>query len=53
MMNHLQLILLTASFHLDWPSKVAAMFKTAEPVAEVSEQIVSFDCFIDTRDQDA
>jgi predicted outer membrane repeat protein len=49
LMNHLQLILLTASFDFDWPSKVTKLFSTTEPVAQVSSQILSFDCFLDTR----
>lgn len=49
MMNHLQLILLTASFDFDWPSQVQDLFDTTEPAAQVSSQILSVDCFLDTR----
>jgi len=51
MMNHMQLILLTASFDFDWPAIVQAFFSTAEPVAQVSTQILSLDCFLDNRDK--
>ena len=49
MMNHVQLIMLTASFNFDWPERVLAMFETTEPVAQTSKQVLSFDCFIDLR----
>lgn len=43
LMNHLQLIYLTASFDFDWPERVVDLFETSEPVAQVSSQILSFD----------
>eukprot|EP00347_Sterkiella_histriomuscorum_P008702 403344080 len=49
MTNHLQLILLTASFNFDWPQMVQEFFQAIKPVAQVSQQLFSFDCFIDTR----
>jgi len=49
LMNHLQLLLLTASFDFEWPEKIESFFAISEPVAEVSTQILSFDCFLDTR----
>eukprot|EP00347_Sterkiella_histriomuscorum_P009503 403340963 len=52
MTNHLQLILLTASFNFDWPQMVLDFFSAVKPVAQVSQQIFSFDCFIDGRSQD-
>ena len=48
-MNHLQLIILTASFDFNWPERVEKFFETTEPVAKVSSQILSFDCFLDQR----
>jgi hypothetical protein len=47
--NHLQLIMLTASFNLNWPEMVQDFFDNAEPAAEATTQIFSFDCFMDTR----
>lgn len=43
LMNHLQLIVLTASFNFDWPSSVLELFDTTEPVAQASSHILSFD----------
>ena len=34
--NHLQLIMLTASFNMQWPSQVQAIFDTTRPIADVS-----------------
>ncbi|CDW74791.1 UNKNOWN [Stylonychia lemnae] len=49
LLNHFQLILLTASFNFDWPEEVMKVFDTQKPVASVSTQVISFDCFLDTR----
>ena len=49
LMNHLQLIVLTASFEFDWPDRVVKFFDTTEPVAQVSQQILSVDWFLDQR----
>ena len=43
LMNHLQLLILTASFDFDWPDRVNKIFETSEPVAQVTTQILSFD----------
>ena len=50
LMNHMQLLFLTASFDLNWPAMVIKFFESAAPVAEQSSQIFSFDCFIDLRE---
>ena len=49
LMNHLQLIFLTASFDFDWPKRVQKYFETTEPVANGPSQLLSFDWFIDQR----
>jgi len=49
-LNHMQLLILTASFDFQWPNAVKEMFKSAAPVAEASTQFISFDCFIDSRE---
>ena len=49
LLNHIQLILLTASFNFKWPALVLDLFDVAKPVAQVSTQILSFDCFLDSR----
>lgn len=36
LLNHVQLILLTASFDFDWPQLVIEFFDAAKPVASVS-----------------
>ena len=43
LMNHLQLLILTASFDFDWPDRVLKIFEASEPVAQVTPQIFSFD----------
>lgn len=45
--NHLHLILLTASFDLSWPQVISDFFRSTEPVANVSDRIISVDCFMD------
>ena len=49
--NHFHLILLTASFELSWPEVIADYFESAEPVANVSDRIVSIDCFLDSSSE--
>lgn len=49
LMNHLQLILLTASFNFDWPDDVTKFYDNTRPASQVSSQILSFDCFLDQR----
>ena len=43
LMNHFQLLLLTASFDFDWPDKVNKIFEASEPIAQVTTQVFSFD----------
>ncbi|CDW87526.1 UNKNOWN [Stylonychia lemnae] len=52
LLNHIQLILLTASFDFKWPDEVLELFDTAKPVAAISTQIISFDCFLDQRNEE-
>eukprot|EP00347_Sterkiella_histriomuscorum_P001991 403369895 len=49
LMNHIQLIMLTASFDFKWPKLILEFFDSSKPVAQASNQIVSFDCFLDNR----
>ena len=49
LMNHIQLLVLTSTFNLKWPSRVEDLFNTSKPVAEVSTQILSVDWFLDQR----
>jgi hypothetical protein len=52
LMNHIQLIVLTASFDFDWPNSVVSIFETTGPVATVATHVLSFDCFLDQRSED-
>ena len=52
-LNHMQMLLITASFDLDWPPQVESLLKASGPITESSGEIVSFDCFMDTRDPDS
>jgi len=49
LMNHMQMILITASFDLDWPPQVKEIFASSAPIAEITNAIVSFDCWMDSR----
>ena len=53
LMNHLQLIMLSASFDFDWPDNVKDFFGTTKPASQVSSQIISFDCFMDQRSEES
>ena len=44
--NHLQLIVITLNFDLDWPTQVSQVNETAKPLADVSSRIISLDCFL-------
>ena len=46
--NHLQLVLLTLSFNLDWPNQVKMMFEVTQPVVDVASRVISLDCFLDS-----
>lgn len=46
-MNYLQLIILTASFNLEWPQLVLELFKIQEATGTVTDQVFSFDCFLE------
>eukprot|EP00347_Sterkiella_histriomuscorum_P017716 403348268 len=46
LMNHIQLIVLTASFKFDWPDSVKDLFDSAKPIASASTQVISVDCFL-------
>ena len=49
MMNHLQLLMITASFDFEWPDEIVGFFGAISPVATASENLISFDCFLDIR----
>ena len=49
LMNHLQLLVITASFNFNWPSNVNQFFDSSKQVAQVTTQFLSFDWFLDQR----
>ncbi|CDW71166.1 UNKNOWN [Stylonychia lemnae] len=49
LMNHFQLLIITASFNFQWPDQLYAFFNSVKPVSEATTQFLSVDCFIDTR----
>ncbi|CDW86080.1 UNKNOWN [Stylonychia lemnae] len=49
LMNHLQIIVLTAQFEFQWPQRVLDFYDGVKPVAQSSYQILSIDCFLDMR----
>ncbi len=49
LINHFQLIFLTSTFDLSWPDQVSSLYAASEPVANVSQKIISLDCFISCK----
>ncbi|CAG9323993.1 unnamed protein product [Blepharisma stoltei] len=45
-MNYLQIVVLTASFNLDWPFLVLQFFSVQEQAGGVTDQIFSIDCYL-------
>ena len=45
-MNYLQLVMLTASFNLEWPDLVLEIFSYQEEAGTVTDQVFSVDCYI-------
>ena len=43
LMNHLQLLVITASFNFKWPSNVNQFFDSSKQAAQVTTQFLSFD----------
>ena len=52
LLNHFQLLTITASFDFRWSPQIIDMFDSVEPVSDVSTHIFSFDCFLDGRSTD-
>lgn len=46
LVNHLQILSLTASFELDWPEELLSFYKTVQPLSDAQSQIFSIDCFL-------
>lgn len=45
-MNYLQLVMLTATFNLEWPNAVLEIFSYQEAAGTVTDQVFSVDCYI-------
>lgn len=52
LMNYLQFISIIYSLKLEWPSIMQGIFRSSKKAGETSEQLISFDCFIDNRTVD-
>jgi len=50
--NYIQLVTVTATFELSWPSYALQLFNIQEQAGNISEQIFSFDCFRDSGETD-
>ena len=46
LMNYIQIVMLTISFKLNWPTLVSEMFSDQSKVGGSSDQLFSIDCFI-------
>lgn len=43
LMNHVQIMVITVSFELNWPSALSKMLGSTKPIADISTQFISFD----------
>lgn len=46
--NYLQIVSLSKGFELKWPSSLQNLFKTQGQVTEIAQNILAFDCFINS-----
>ena len=44
------MLLITASFDMNWPEDVKTIFNLAAPIAQITSSITSFDCYMESRD---
>jgi hypothetical protein len=47
--NYLQLVLLLSSFNLNWPSLVKSLLSSQETAGSATDQLFSFDCFLQSN----
>ncbi|CDW74850.1 UNKNOWN [Stylonychia lemnae] len=52
LLNHFQLLLITSSFDFSWSQEILQFFGVTSQVGEVSTQVFSIDCFINSNNQD-
>lgn len=53
LLNYFQLVMLTASFSLQWPSYMKELFRVQETAGNVTDQVFSIDCFLDSKQEDS
>ncbi|TNV74976.1 hypothetical protein FGO68_gene3741 [Halteria grandinella] len=46
LLNHFQILYLTASFDLEWPEELLNFYKSIQPISDAQSQIFSIDCFL-------
>ena len=52
LLNYIQLVMLTASFQLQWPNYAKELFKVQQSAGSATEQVFSVDCFLDNSQED-
>jgi hypothetical protein len=50
LVNYLQIIMLTSTFKLEWPSYVLELFKVQETAGSAMEHLLSLDCYLESSD---
>eukprot|EP00347_Sterkiella_histriomuscorum_P005934 403354704 len=51
LLNHFQLIMITATFDINWSEEIKDFFTETNSVATATSQIFSVDCFLDGREE--
>ncbi|TNV74992.1 hypothetical protein FGO68_gene289 [Halteria grandinella] len=46
LLNHLQILSLTASFDFEWPEQLTSFYQTMQPASDVSTSLLSIDCLL-------
>jgi len=49
LLNYLQLVMLTSSFNLNWPTYMLHLVEAQQTVGNVSDQVFSIDCFFENN----
>ena len=49
-MNHMQMMVITSSYDMNWPPEVTDFLLQIAPLMEFQRMLVAFDCFMDPRD---
>ena len=51
LLNHIQLVSITAGFNFQWPPMILSFFGYISPIAKASDNIISTDCVLDFREK--